>query len=135
MKHTLTLRRNYEFARVYQKGQHVAGRLVVLHYLRRRRPGVRLGVTASRQVSGSVRRNRIKRLLRESYRLNEAHIRPGFDLILVGRASTEKPGLALVEQDMVRLLRRAGLWIDQPAAGPVSPDGDQSTATVRNGAE
>jgi ribonuclease P protein component len=100
MKHTFTLRRNYEFARVYQKGHHVAGRLVVLHYLRRKRADNRLGVTASRQVNGSVPRNRIKRLLRESYRLNEPFIRPGFDLILVGRASADHPKLAQVEQEM-----------------------------------
>ncbi len=122
MKHTQTLCRNYEFARVYQKGHHVAGRLVVLHYLRRNRPQIRLGVTASRQVSGSVRRNRIKRLLRESYRLHETHVRPGYDLILVGRASADKPGLAQVEQEVIRLCKRAGIWIASPDSGqPVTP--------------
>lgn len=106
---TKTLRMNFEFGRVYQRGRHVAGRTLVLHYLPRKQPVLRLGVTASKQVKGSVARNRIKRLLREAYRLNEDKLRPGFDLILVGRAVPEPLGMRAVEADFLKLCRRAGL--------------------------
>ncbi|MBP1757405.1 MAG: rnpA [Firmicutes bacterium] len=115
MLRTETLRKNYEFGRVYQRGQHVAGRTLVIHYFPRKNKRLRLGVTASRQVKGSVARNRIKRLLREAYRLNEDKIRLGFDLILVGRAVEGKTGLRDVEIDFLKLCRRAGLLRqDQP---------------------
>ncbi len=109
MLRTETLRKNYEFGRVYQRGQHVAGRTLVIHYYPRKQKRLRLGVTASRQVKGSVARNRIKRLLREAYRLNEDKLRPGFDLILVGRAVEGPLGLRAVEADFLKLCRRAGL--------------------------
>ncbi|MDD2534091.1 MAG: ribonuclease P protein component [Eubacteriales bacterium] len=106
---TQTLRKNFEFGRVYQRGQHVASKTLVLHYFPRKQKIVRLGVTASKQVKGSVARNRAKRLLREAYRLNEDKLRPGFDLILVGRAADGPVGLRQVETDFLKLCRRAGL--------------------------
>ena len=123
MKETLPLRQNYEFARVYQKGRYLSSRHVVLHYLRRQGGQMRLGITASRQISGSIRRNRIKRLLRESYRLVEGRVKPGYDLILVGRSTAADPDLHCVLPDVIRLLQRAGLFDDtdryaaEPAAG------------------
>lgn len=109
MKQTQPLRMNYEFSRVYQKGRYLSGRHVVLHYLRRNGKINRLGVTASRKINGSVKRNRLKRLLRESYRLIEPEILPGYDLILVGRESQEPPNLHLLQPEVRQLIRRAGL--------------------------
>ena len=116
MLRTETLRKNYEFGRVYQRGQHVAARTLVLHYFPRKHKRLRLGVTASKQVKGSVRRNRIKRLLREAYRLNEDKLRPGFDLILVGRAVEGQLGLRDIEADFLKLCRRAGLIRQEPTS-------------------
>lgn len=113
MKQTQKLRMNYEFSRVYQKGRYISGRHVVLHYLKRSGSQNRLGVTASRKVNGSVHRNRIKRLLRESYRLMEDQVRLGYDLILVGRESGPPPDLKTIQPEVARLLQRAGLH--QPA--------------------
>ena len=118
MKQTQTLRMNYEFSRVYQKGRYLSGRHVVLHYLKRNGKINRLGVTASRKVNGSVRRNRLKRLLRESYRLIETDLLTGYDLILVGRESQELPDLHLLHPEVCHLVRRAGL--QRPAVQPES---------------
>jgi ribonuclease P protein component len=109
MLKTTTLRKNYEFGRVYQKGQHVATRTLVLHYIQRRHRQLRLGVTASRQVKGSVARNRAKRLLREAYRLHEHELKTGYDLILVGRVTEPPASYWDVEADFLRACRRAGL--------------------------
>ncbi len=117
MKHTEPLRMNYEFARVYKRGRFLAGSLVVVHYLRRKGPGGtnRLGVTVSKSVSGSVRRNRVKRLLRESYRLQEDLLDTGYDIIITGRQAEPALTFAQVDREVGRLLRRAGIR-RQPAA-------------------
>jgi ribonuclease P protein component len=117
VKLTQPLRLNYEFARVYRKGRYLAGRYVVLHYLRRAGPCNRLGVTASRKIKGGVRRNRIKRLLRESYRLQEDGLSAGYDLILVGRESPVMPDFLTVRQEVGRLLQKAGLSQAEQQAG------------------
>ncbi len=117
MKLTQSLRMNYEFSRVYHKGRYLAGRYVVLHYLKRPGRSNRLGVTASRRIKGSVLRNRIKRLLRESYRQIEDQLSQGFDLILVGRETPEPPDYHAICQELERLLTRSGICQPNQKAG------------------
>ena len=45
----------------------------------------RLGITISRKVGTAARRNRIKRLLRESFRLLQHDLPRGYDLVIVVR--------------------------------------------------
>jgi len=126
VKQTQPLRMNYEFSRVYSKGRFLAGRHVVLHYLRRSGRVNRLGVTASRKIKGSVRRNRIKRLLRESYRLLENNLTVGYDLILVGRDTTDLPDYLTVSQEVQNLLQRSGIIRPPPKAEQPSGTADLS---------
>jgi ribonuclease P protein component len=109
VKLTQALRMNYEFSRVYHKGRYLSGRYVVLHYLSRPGRINRLGVTASRKIKGSVKRNRIKRLLRESYRLTEDQLAAGYDLILVGRETADQPDYQSVSREVRRLLLKSGI--------------------------
>lgn len=107
---TRTLRLNYEFSRVYRKGRYAAGRYVVVHYLKRSGRSKRFGITASRQIRGSVRRNRIKRLLRESCRTIENKLPEGYDYIFVGRNAREPLDYHRVIYDMIKVLGRVGLY-------------------------
>lgn len=111
MKRTVPLRMNYEFSRVYKRGRFLTGGLVVIHYLKHKSPDEqnRLGVTASRGISGSVCRNRVKRLLRESYRLQEDQLCFGYDLVITGRQRDPLPTFAQIDRELGRLLSRAGI--------------------------
>ncbi len=66
------LRQRREFLRVYQEGRRVGGRYFGLFYLRGAGDRHRLGLTVPRQVGGAVVRNRVKRRLREIFRLNRS---------------------------------------------------------------
>lgn len=118
LKMTEPLRLNYEFARVYKRGVFISGRYVVLHvFLRPKnvRSGARpvpsdknrLGVAASRKVKNAVTRNRARRLLRESYRLMENELEPGYDLILTMKDIDPLPAFSEVQKEMLSLFRRA----------------------------
>lgn len=111
MKHTTPLRFNYEFSRVYKRGRYLTGNFVVVHFLKRKGQcgKNRLGVTVSRNVSGSVRRNRIKRLIRESYRLMEDELSTGYDLIITGRQKDVPPTFVQLDRELGKILRRAGI--------------------------
>ena len=97
------LSRSGDFERVFRNGRSHAGRELVLYVFPREQAGSqRLGLSVSRRVGGSVQRNRVKRLLREAFRLARAELPPGLDLVIVPRgpaltfaqASTSLPELA-----------------------------------------
>lgn len=69
------LAKRAEFLRVYNEGARIEGRFMTVFILPVNRPNHRVGVTATKKAIGSaVARNRAKRLLRESFRLNRGVI-------------------------------------------------------------
>lgn len=142
MKTTEPLRFNYEFARVYKRGTFVSGRYVVMHVFQRNarvRRGClyvsagmnRIGVTVSRKNKGAVKRNRIKRLLRESYRLIEPELKVGFDLIVMMKDVDPIPDFEAIRKDMRNIVRRAGLIAAAVGTGTGSAMGSDTTGETK----
>ena len=111
LKRGRMLKRRSEFQRVYHKGKSYAGRYLIL-YVFKNYHGEKdhVGFAAGKKLGCAVVRNRVKRLLRESYRLEQAKVPQGVPLLLVGRAATVKGKSQMVQQDFVRLLKKAKLW-------------------------
>lgn len=109
MKFSTPLKFNYEFTRIYRRGKYIAGRYVVLHYISHPGQTNRIGVTTSKTIGGSVQRNRMRRLLRESYRLNEANIKRGYDIILLGRGGAPRITYAQVNREVLQTMKKAGI--------------------------
>ncbi len=105
MKKTISLKENHEFRRLYHRGVSTAGRHLVL-YCRRNKLGYnRLGLTVSAKLTGAVQRNRIKRLFREAYRLNEDKFADGIDLVLVARARAVGATYQEIEKSLLHALK------------------------------
>ena len=85
MKFTSTLKKNYEFHRLYRKGKSAATPFLVIYARTGKRPENRIGITVSTKLGKAVKRNRVRRRLREIYRLNEERILPGTELVVVAR--------------------------------------------------
>ena len=106
MKKTVPLKKNYEFVRIYKKGAFFPGKYIVIYVLRNRYGINRLGITANKKVGKSVRRNRAKRLIRESYRFYEDFVLPDLDVVFVARGVDTEYGLAEVKKEMKFLLKK-----------------------------
>ena len=72
---TSTLKKNYEFHRLYRKGKSAVTPCLVAYAKATRRDGNRVGFTVSTKLGKAVKRNRVRRRLREIYRLHESEIR------------------------------------------------------------
>lgn len=105
-KHLRLLRRS-EFRRVYEKGRRRRAPLCSVFYLANGLPHSRLGITVPRAVGKSVLRNRVKRRVREIYRLNLPTIPGGWDIVLnPGKCVAEIP-FSRLQEEILRLLPQA----------------------------
>ena len=80
--------------------------------MKTRQKGVnRLGITASVKLGGAVVRNRIRRRLKEAYRLSEGLIGCGYTIVLAARSGAEKAPFRTILDDLDRAFSELGMKI------------------------
>lgn len=109
LQFSVSLKNNHEFRRLYSKGQSAALPTLVVYARRTKRAQNRVGYTVSVKLGHAVVRNRVRRRLREIYRLHESEIRCGYDLVVVARARSVKAEFGQLEKDYLGCLRTLGL--------------------------
>jgi ribonuclease P protein component len=101
-----------DFRKAYKEGRAYRSGGYSLFLLPNTGPGSRLGISVSaRSVRLAVRRNRLKRILREAWRRNKSSIKQGFDIIINVKKDTPKQGLSYknVERVFLKLASEARL--------------------------
>ena len=105
------LRKKSDFDAIYRAGRSVPDRYVVLFLRKNDLPYSRTAFLASKKVGNSVQRNRAKRLMRESYRLNEDKFSAGYDIIFIARNTINGRKLRDVEKSMMNAAARGKVTV------------------------
>ena len=79
MKKTKMLKKNYEFKNVLSKGKYYGGKYIEAFIKPNNENLNFLGIAISVKIAKAVKRNKIKRLIRENYRLKESKIKKSLD--------------------------------------------------------
>jgi len=109
MKFTTPLKKNHEFKRLYSKGKSAASQCAVIYCRRNGRAENRLGITVSAKLGGAVQRNRVRRRLKEIYRLNEEKFLTGYDIVIVARMRSRSAGFSELQSSILSLIKKLGL--------------------------
>ena len=108
MKFSSSLKLNHIFQRLYRTNGYANSCMVL--YTRRNRTGTnRIGITVSKKLGHAVVRNRVRRRLRECYRLNEDRFQPGWDIVVVARTKAVHAEFAKLQEGYLELAARAGI--------------------------
>ena len=108
MKFSSSLKLNHIFQRLYRTSGQANGYLVL--YARRNRTGTnRIGITVSKKLGKANVRNRVRRRLREVYRLNEDQFQRGWDIVVVARSRCIAADFDSIVKAYLSLAAKAGI--------------------------
>ena len=111
MKNTDTLKKNYEFKNVMTKGKCYFGKYINVYVLDNHYKNNKIGIAVSKKAGIAVRRNKIKRWIRESYKIYEKMIKGTYSMVFVIKKSTKIEELDFwkLNNDVEITLKKAGI--------------------------
>ena len=108
MLFTNSLKKNSDFENVYKSGKSYANKYLVIYTLKNGTDENRLGISVSKKVGNSVVRHRLKRLIKESYRLHEKMFNSGLDIAVIARKGSDACDYASIESALLHLMKLNG---------------------------
>lgn len=111
MKKIKTLKKNYEFQNVLSKGKFYIGRQITIYITKNKENANVIGIAISTKTCNAVRRNKIKRLIRENYKLIKNDLKKGHNIVFLWnkKDKAENADFNVIKKDMYELLEKAEL--------------------------
>jgi len=110
MKNTKMLKKNYEFRFVLTKGKYYSGKYIEAFSIKNNFNENRIGIAISNKIGKAVKRNYLKRIIKENYRLNEEKAGIGKSIVFLvkKKADIEVISFDKIEKDMLEILYKIG---------------------------
>ena len=109
-KRTQGLKKDSDFRKVYKHGKSFANKYLVMYILDNKSDFSRVGFSVSKKVGKATVRNKVRRRIREGFRLiGDEYIKSGYDIVFIARVAIKEADYKDIEKSMNHLIRKAGL--------------------------
>lgn len=110
MEKAYRIKKNADFQLIYRKGRSVANRqFVVYTYHHKQAEHFRLGISVSKKIGNAVTRNRIKRSIRECFKVHKNDMLPR-DIIVIARHPAKEMSTLEIQKSLEHVLKIAELF-------------------------
>lgn len=115
MKKTIMLKKKYEFKMLFSKGKISYGSNLTMYVFKNKSNVNKLGIAVGKKSGIAVERNRIKRLIKENYRLIEDNIKYGYYILISVNKKCEikKMNFYIIQNELKKLLKKSELWLEE----------------------
>lgn len=102
-----------DFKVVYQNKRWTSNEYLSLYFLPKKESGKRIGFSIKKKIGSAVIRNKIKRILREVYRLNKYNIKDNFDFVITVRKIFPIISYKSIEPYFLKLFKKVNLLVQK----------------------
>lgn len=98
-----------DYLKIDREGSKLRTKNFIILYLRNSTSRSRFGITATKKIGGAVQRNRVKRLIREFFRLNQHHFKGPTDFIFIAGKGSINLGYTEIRDELLSALGKKGM--------------------------
>ena len=114
MKKTIMIKKNYEFKILFSKGKFYHGEYIHMYIKQSSQKFNKFGIAVSKKQGKAVKRNHIKRLIRENYKNFESSIKTGTNILVIINKNKDIKDISFkqIEENFLRTLKKANVLVD-----------------------
>ena len=110
LKRVNRLKKRYQFNYVYKAGTHFGEKAMVLYATPSKTRSIKVGFAVTKKIGKAVKRNFIKRRLREIVAKHLPYLKQNYNIIVVAKECISDFSFEALEKQFVNLLKQAELF-------------------------
>lgn len=111
MRKVDTLKKNYEFSDVLKKGRYIKKKFITLYLNKNNLNKNVIGIAVNTKICNAVKRNKVKRIIREAYYLEKNNLKQGYNMVFLWNKKEPVDNIRfhIVHEELVEIFKEAGI--------------------------